>query len=178
MALRILPDREYVRSILDYDPQTGIFHWRERPVSHFKNTRASIAWNGKWAGKAAGGMSQGYLLISINKIRFKAHRVAWLLTYGEPVPPVLDHIDGAPSNNRIANLRAASQSENLANARMRTDNHSGVKGVFKKTNGRYLTNIRHDGKTRNIGTFDTLEEAAKAYQEAAIRLYGEFARWG
>ena len=178
MALKMLPDREYVRECLDYDPDRGIFQWCIRPVHHFRSAREHVRWNTRYAGAFAGSArTDGYLAIYINRSRFMAHRLAWLMTYGEPVPLMIDHIDGHEWNNRIANLRLADYPGNLANQRVHRNSTTGVKGVFRiKLTGRFVAIVMENRRRHHIGTFDTIEEAATARREAAERLHGEFAR--
>lgn len=90
---------------------------------------------------------------------------------------ILDHIDGNRANNKLSNLREATQSQNCANAKLRSNNTSGFKGVYyhPKT-GKWKSQIKKDGVSRHLGLFPTPEEAHKAYVKAAKELFGEFAR--
>ena len=182
MATKTLPDATWLRECLDYNPDTGAFTWRERPQRHFARSYEYKRWNVRYAGKRAenGDRSRhDYLRISFGGKAFKAHRLAWLLIHGEPVPDLIDHIDGAPHNNGIDNLRAVSNSENKMNARRRVDNVSGVKGVLLlKIRPRYIAYITVGGRVHHLGTFMTLEDAASARREAAERLHGEFVHHG
>lgn len=171
MAIRkTLPPREVVQALLDYDPATGVFIWKLRLDSR--------RWNTRWAGKSAGSFvcNKQRLCIPIGKIRFVAARLAWLHARNELVPDEIDHIDGDPLNNRLANLRAASHSQNLANSTLRKDSSLGIKGITRHRK-KYVAQIQHNGIRVRIGNFNTIEEAAKAYRKLAIRLFGEFARW-
>lgn len=178
MATKTLPDREYVCECLDYSPDRGIFQWRIRPAHHFSSARECARWNTRYAGTFAGSArTDGYLAIYINRSRFMAHRLAWLLAYGEPVPLIIDHIDGHEWNNRIANLRLADYPGNLANQRGHRNSTTGVKGVFRiKLTGRFVARVMKNRRPHHIGTFDTMEEAAAARRKAAKRLHGAFAR--
>jgi hypothetical protein len=176
MVARILPSRDLVRQLLDYDADTGVFTWRPRPETMFTRHRQFLTWNLRFAGQAAGSDHRGYCIIGIEYTLHAAHRLAWLHFHGEPVPKIIDHIDGDPGNNRIANLRAATHTQNMANSGMRRNNRSGAKGV-RKRGERFLVQIAIDGKLRHIGSFPTLEEAAQAYRDAAARLHGDFARF-
>ena len=178
MAPKKLPPRSYVRQCLTYDPKTGELRWRKRPLSHFPDRVTAQKWNTRWAGKIAGkNHARGYWMLTIDYQGHLAHRVAWLLAYGEPVPHMLDHIDGNRQNNRIANLRAATQSENNWNSRLRKNNLVGVKGIRRvPRSGKFSAEIWHHGRSHVIGYFVTLEEAMAARREAAERLHGKFAR--
>lgn len=179
MALRTLPDREYVRECLDYDQDTGKFRWRVRPVGHFpkRPMRDCVAWNANYAGKIAGSRhSKNTIRIVIDRHIFYAHRLAWLIAHGFPVPAIIDHIDGDPANNRIGNLRAAKNGDNTANARIPKNNRLGVKGVRLHKHGTFEARVGGGGRSHYLGHFTTLEEAVKARRDAAERLHGKFAR--
>lgn len=176
MAAKRLPDREYVRECLDYDPATGEFRWRERPFAHFINSWRHNWWNAKYAGKAAGHDLHNYTRIKLDGALFLAHRLAWLLERGEPMPAEIDHINGISLDNRMNNLRAADRGQNVANTRRLVNNRSGIKGVRVIRSGRFEARIKANGTPHLLGVFDTIEEAAAARREAAIRLHGEFAR--
>ena len=88
---------------------------------------------------------------------------------------VVDHINGNGLDNRKANLRIASATENGRNRRRHSNNTSGFKGV-KKDKGRWVANIGGSKNRIRLGSFETPEEAHAAYCEAANRLHGEFAR--
>lgn len=90
----------------------------------------------------------------------------------------IDHIDGNGLNNRAANLRYATKSQNGMNRGLTSKNTTGYKGVhFYKSRGNYTANIAVNGKLKCIGYFETAEEAHKAYKKAAKKLHGEFAKW-
>jgi hypothetical protein len=108
-----------------------------------------------------------------------AHRLAWLLVHEDDPVSGIDHIDGDPLNNRIKNLRLATQSQQRFNARPRTHSRTGIKGVTLNGDRRgYDARITIEGKTQYLGYFRTIEDAAKARREAAERLHGEFVRHG
>jgi hypothetical protein len=85
---------------------------------------------------------------------------------------VIDHINGNPLDNRIENLREATQAQNLGNCKKRVDNTSGHKGVATVWNGSWRATIRG----RHLGTFATKEQAQTAYANAAEREFGAFAK--
>lgn len=103
----------------------------------------------------------------------KLHRVIMDAPRGVKV----DHINSNGLDNRRANLRLATDSENARNSRRRSDNTSGFKGVTRcKESRRWIAQISDRGGSRHIGRFDTPEAAHAAYLEAAARIYGDFAR--
>lgn len=87
----------------------------------------------------------------------------------------IDHISGDTLDNRKCNLRQASSAENSHNMSKMIHNVSGYKGVVKRVD-RYIASIRGEGRNQHIGTFTTLEDAARAYDMVAIYFFGEFAR--
>ena len=186
MAANKLPDIDFIRECLNYDPDTGIFIWRERPAHHFPKAHFGNIWNGRFAGKRAGsvthaGPRRDFWEIPFGPLGgFKAHRLAWLLVHGEPVPELIDHINADSLDNRIVNLRVADKSGNGMNQRLSTRNKSGIKGVFKHPT-RYprtpfIAFLTVKGHRHHLGYFATEEEAVAARREAAIRLHGEFHR--
>ena len=90
----------------------------------------------------------------------------------------VDHIDGDGLNNRRSNIRLASRSQNAMNRGMGIDNKAGFKGVHRTScNLRpYRATIRVQGKSNHLGYFENPEEAARAYNIAAINNFGEFAK--
>lgn len=89
----------------------------------------------------------------------------------------VDHANGNGLDNRRSNLRAASDTQNAQNRGLRSDNSSGFKGVSWHARGQYWTACIGDGvKQRYLGHFNDREEAARAYDAAAVQLFGEFAR--
>jgi hypothetical protein len=89
----------------------------------------------------------------------------------------IDHIDGNGLNNQLSNLRVVSRSENNVNSDKPQNNTSGFKGVYPhSTADKWCAQIGVNGKRNYLGYFDTPIEAAKAYNDAALEHFGEFAR--
>ena len=163
---------EQLRAALDYDPLTGVFKWKHRP-------ECPPFWNGRWAGRDAGVTDNGYRVVTVNRNRYPASRLAWLFVYGEWPENLIDHANGDTGDNRIANLRDATTSQNGGNMRMPQRNKSGFKGVsWVEKRKKWAAQIGVRGKYYNLGSYDTAKEAHEAYCRAAARLHGEFARFG
>lgn len=151
--------------VLEYCPETGLFTYR----------RAS----GRQAAGAIAGTenSAGYTIISVDGQKLLAHRIAWAWVHGSYPVGVLDHINGIPTDNRISNLRDATPSQNVANSATR--NRTGARGVSyypARPNLPWKAFISRKGKTINLGSFRTKQEASNAYDAAATELFGDFAR--
>lgn len=112
---------------------------------------------------------KGYAMLWAAGRNIMVHR----LLLGEPAGAI-DHVNGDKLDNRRANLRLATPAQNSFNVRARK-NASGFKGVTKNTQG-WIARIQYDGRQRNLGTYATPEDAAKAYDRAAAVLFGEFAK--
>ena len=165
-----LPSIEDIKATLSYDPETGIF------------TRLAKACGpsckvGDVAGRV---IDSGYRVISIKNKRYRAHRLAWLVFYGEEPDGFVDHINQNKDDNRICNLRLATKSENMRNRPAQKNNKLGVKGVhWDKRGKRFVAQIRTScGKSRFLGGFHTIEEASRAYQNAAKIHHGKFVDGG
>ncbi len=183
MAEREALTAAYVRSILHYDPETGEFRWKERTPDMFASGTRPAQWRCRnWNSKNAGAGANcidpnGYGRIRICGRDYRAHRLAWLWMTGGWPENDIDHVNLIKSDNRFANLREATKSQNLANIRMFKTNTSGYKGVswFSQT-GKWVAHIRLAGKSKNLGYFNTIEDAAGAYSRAAKEHFGAFAR--
>jgi hypothetical protein len=124
----------------------------------------------------AGSLSiDGYRKIVIKGRQYRAHQLAWLYMTGKWCSLYVDHRDGNPSNNRWANLRRATASQNNANRRLQRNNACGLKGVSRNRLG-WRATINKNRRRRNLGTFPTPQEAHAAYSAEAHKLHGEFAR--
>lgn len=156
------PTYERVRELLAYDPETGVF-------TRLKRVAACPA------GPVVGGMtSHGYINITIDRKRNYAHRLAFLLMTGKWSEYEIDHINGNRADNRWANLREATHSQNLANRGPTKKNKSGYKGVVAHHRGGWVAAIQWQGKPYRAGPFRSKEQAAEAYRAMALRLHGDF----
>jgi hypothetical protein len=156
--------QEYLKQILHYNAETGVFSWNKQLTNNIKK------------GQIAGSLRKdGRIQIRTEGKIHLAHRLAWLYVYGEFPAHVIDHIDGDPSNNRLSNLRECSQSENLKNTRIHSDNTSGYKGVtWAAHTQKWKAYCSKNGKRTNLGYFQTAKEASDAYNRFAALSHGEF----
>lgn len=147
------------RSLLDYDPETGLLRWK-RPRGASRS------------GWIAGTTDRkGYKMIGLCRKRYLVHRVAWLLMTGDWPPDQVDHINGCHDDNRWSNLRSATNGQNQENAALRCTNKSGFRGVdWYKRDNRWRAQITHNGIRKTLGYFDAPEDAHAAYLEARARL--------
>lgn len=174
MAVANLPSPDVLRQLLHYEPATGAFVWRHRSISLFPDERAWKIWNTRFAGTRAfaSTTTNGYWRGCIFGVRYLGHRVAWAWSYGAWPEQEVDHINGDPLDNRLANLRAVSASTNCRNLPMRKSNTSGHIGVSRRPRGKpWIARIHVGDQHIHLGAFDTVEEAATARKAADAR-YG------
>ena len=155
-----------VAASLSYDSPTGVF------------TRL----RGRDRGKRAGSPNQkGKVRIAVNGKRFLASRLAWLLFYGEWPTVTVDHINRIPDDDRICNLRLATNSEQQYNRDMQSNNTSGYKGVsYNKRRAAaglppWEAYVTAERERIHLGYFASAEEASLARDLEAQALHGEFA---
>ena len=185
MASRALPSPEVLRQLLRYEPDTGKLFWLERPPSAFVGSAKATAemqarrWNTRNSGKEAFTFvnAQGYMRGGIFGVLHLAHRVIWAIEHGSWPPNQIDHINGDGLDNRLANLRAATSSENCMNRKPPSTNTSGVKGVsWHRAHGVWHARIKVSGKNKHIGYFADLHLAAEAYAAASNEIHGQYGR--
>lgn len=156
--------QEYLKSILHYDPETGIFTW--------VTSRSKVQ-----AGEIAGSLNdKGYIKIKIDWKKYSAHRLAVLYMTGVWPIEQVDHEDLDKSNNKWSNLREATNAKNKLNITERIDNKLGIKGVYNYR-GRFRAQIQINGEKIFLGSYSTKEEAKLAHDKAAVKYAKEFARW-
>jgi hypothetical protein len=176
MSNKDRPSIEFVRQALRYED--GKLFWKHRPIEHFKNDRYYRAWNARLAGTEAGSVSHDRVFIAVGGQRISRHILIWAILKGE-WPGQVDHRNRDGSDDRIEGLRPATQSQNLANATIRSDNTSGYKGVsWDKARNKWMACIHINGRFKNLGRFDDPAEAHAAYMRTAREHFGEFATDG
>lgn len=118
---------------------------------------------------------RGYRRVSVDGVRRLAHRVVWAIHYGDWPELLIDHVNGNRSDNRIVNLRLATNSQNLCNRGLQKNSTTGFRGVsFEKRKRLFEAHIKINGKKKFLGYFRTAEEASVVYERAAQRLHGAF----
>lgn len=155
------PCAERVRELLEYSPETGEF-------------RHKASRGGVLSGSVAGCLyANGYRKITIDGRGYLAHRVAWLYVHGEWPATGIDHANGDKDDNRLCNLRMASQSQNMQNILEAPHlSRSGLFGAaWDKARNKWQASIRVDGKRRYLGRFETAEDASAAYLSAKEKLH-------
>lgn len=130
-------------------------------------------------GKEAGWFdrSSGYRRVKYRGKDYLVHRIVFYLTHNY-LPDIVDHIDQNKLNNHPDNLRdALYRGNNAVNSKLRADNSSGYRGVtWHKATNKWMSSIFFKGKRIHLGVFEDIIQAAKAYDEKAKELFGEFAR--
>lgn len=156
-----------IRDLINYDPMNGVL-------------TAKVNFSGRQAGSVIGSQTwQGYYAFSLFGKKCFAHRLAWLLHYGEWPSMSIDHINGIKTDNRIENLRLCSLSQNQFNKPTPKNNQTGVKGVhFSKRDKKYVAGVQVNGKFRSAGRYNDLESAKQAVMKLREELAGEFANHG
>lgn len=161
----------YLKSVLHYDPFTGIFTW-------IKSNRDG--WTGKQAGTIYRNPSSKviYRYILICKKKYLAHRLAWLYIY-DSIPEFLDHKDENGLNNALSNLRSATIFQNACNTKLTKSNTSGVKGVqWYKREQRWVATVKYLGRQHYGGYFVDIVSATKAVRVLREKLHGAFVNHG
>ncbi len=180
MAIADYPSVDYLRQCLR--EEDGRLFWLHRPRDHFSSQRTWNAWNAKHAGKEAGTIQcQGrdrrcmvQFKHGSRKVKLRRHTIVWAFHKGEWCLG-LDHANRDSLDDHLDNVRVASHNQNMANARLRSDNKSGYKGVHWNTQAnKWCAKINVYKKQVHLGFFDDRELAHAAYSEATKKYYGEF----
>lgn len=156
-------DHDRLTSLLYYNPETGIFTWKD----------ASGKGRNRCSKQAGTPDHYGYLVFSVDGKQYKAHRLAWLYIHREWPKGQIDHKNRNKQDNRIANLRDATICQNRQN-RKRKRNKVGLTGVYQRPNGKYFSIIQANGKRYELGSFDDKLLAHNAYMDAKKRFHGAF----
>lgn len=163
---RLTPQRAH--ELLTYCRESGVLKWRYRISSKVKPDLIA-----GWLDE------EGYRVVRVDGVNLRAHRVIWLMVHGIWPVSMLDHVNGDRADNRLSNLREATNSQNQMNKK-NNGGEAGFKGVCvvrKKSGLRYRPQIYVDGKLKTFGLFKTPAEAHEVYKREALARFGEFARF-
>ena len=164
---------EQIQAAFYYDSLNGIiYHATEKYAQH-----KLVATPGQIAGSWRRDDTRIYLYCRLNGASIPGHVVAWVCYYGKWPDGVIDHINGNCQDNRIVNLRDCKQAFNMRNRRLNKNSNSGFKGVtwFPQLS-KWRARIAVNGKKYCLGFYLDAKEAAKAYDNGAIRLHGQYAK--
>lgn len=161
--------QEHIKAVaarINYDPTTGVMTWKRRENSKATRDR-----------RCGSVDSDGYVVIYLRRdgrrVKVVAHRVAWFIAHDRMPEHEIDHKNGIRADNRIENLRDVPRSINTKNSALRSDNKSGVSGVFWDTRCRaWRAQVRVAGKRHGLGRFTDLEAAKAAL--SSFRAYHGF----
>jgi hypothetical protein len=155
---------ERLKSLIHYNPDSGEFTW-------LKDSK-----NQKDYGDRAGYVSvDGYVVITIEQVQHRAHRLAWFYMTGER-PESVDHANRIKSDNRFCNLRASTLQQNNCNKGLTVRNTSGVLGVsWCKKRCRWKVQVKSFGHDFYFGMFDDIELAGLVAEEARAKIHGDYA---
>tara|TARA_R110000868_G_scaffold199448_1_gene446084 strand:+ start:103 stop:609 length:507 start_codon:yes stop_codon:yes gene_type:complete len=144
---------EKLRSLLDYEPTTGVFTWRSKVAKKIV------------VGSVAGNLHPlGYRRIRIDGRQYFEHRLAWLYVTGSWPKLKIDHINRVKTDNRFENLRDVSVSINNQNTDKQKRNTSGVKGVtWNASSAKWQAQIRANAKHHYLGVYKNIQDAENAY---------------
>lgn len=148
-----------LRELLHYDPHTGLF---TRIVPRGRHR----------SGVAAGYLSpSGYVIIGVDGVLYRAHRLAWLYMFGKWPVHEIDHLNQIKTDNRIENLRDVERAHNEANKSAASSvSISGVRGVSPRPDGAFVARIARRRKLIHLGAFHNISDAEAAYLKAKAEL--------
>ena len=168
------PDADLLRSLFSYDADTGILRWLIDPSCGSRNIGDEAGYVSRMSDCTSG---KPYYCVTVKSDRYMAHQAIWCIVTGVWPELEIDHIDGNGLNNRWLNLREATHAQNMSNRKMQRNNTSGYRGVHcGASNRKWMAKIKINSKMVHLGGFDSADEAAHAYNKAAIEHHGEFAR--
>ena len=153
---------ERLYELFNYNTETGVL------------TRLVRTSNRNRAGDIAGWLdAQGYRRVKFDGKTYQVHRLVWFYVHGTWPTDQLDHINGVKGDNRITNLREATNSQNQQNQRKpHSRNKNGYLGVtYRKRLDKWQARIKINGTQRHLGLFSTPEYANEAYLQAKRELH-------
>lgn len=157
-----LPSIERLNELFLYMPETG-------NILNLTSKKGA-AGVGELAGSVCS--NSGYRVICVGGCGFRSHRIAWKMYYGQDPEDQIDHINQIRDDNRIVNLRAATNRVNSKNIKLPANNTSGFIGVGRASTGNnWYARICVNGKMLALGCHKDISDAIAARKEANIK-YG------
>lgn len=157
--------QERLKELVLYDPESGSFTCLIRRGGTNKK------------GREIGSKDHGYIRITIDGKRYYAHRLAWLYITGEWPLIEIDHANCVRDDNRWCNLREANKTQNGGNVRKKSNNTSGIKGIYwNKYREKWTAEIMIEQKKIHLGHFTEFNDAVIARHLADARYFGEYMR--
>lgn len=150
---------EHLKSVLNYNSDTGLFTWLRSVSSNVKS------------GDIAGCLNNcGYSQIYVKNKPYLAHRLAWFYFYGKWPNDQIDHINGKRTDNRIVNLRDVTNRCNSENRKNKNKSKGDLPiGVYyRKDTKKYSSQITINGVRKTVGSFNTPELAHEAYMKCKL----------
>lgn len=174
--------QDYIKGLIEYNPDSGKAKWKERVLGKDLSgaeRRGITAFNSARSGNDIVTVdSRGYIVTSILGLKIALHRLIFIYMEGKE-PVCCDHINGVRTDNKWSNLRAVTLYENKQNVKRDQGvvKYTGVTKI-RRVDGsyNYRAKIRVDGKSKQLGMFDTPEQAAIAYNEAIDKYRNGFGR--
>jgi hypothetical protein len=164
MKYRPLPSLERLNELFVYEPITGVL------MRRMDGGRLTPCNTPDLYKKRDGSMQTFYARVKVDGRLCMTHRIVYKMHHGvDPSGFDIDHIDGCGLNNRIANLRLATRSQNTAN----TDSKN---YTLDKRSGRFYVQVKLDGNNQYGGSFEFEEDALAAGKVMKKEIYGEYAR--
>jgi hypothetical protein len=152
MTTQIL-NQAKLKELLDYSPDTGGFTWR---VNRARTAKANAPAGTK--------NNVGYIRIIVCGKQYSAHRLAWLYVHGEWPVGEIDHINRDKADNRLANLRQVTRSENCQNK-----DPAKLPGItWHKATSKWQARIKINQKLIHLGVFADIVDAKNARKQAEL----------
>lgn len=157
------PAQARVRELFDYDPGTGHLTWKVKKGRVRPGDRAGHDHKARY-----------YRVVEFDARKYKEHRVIWLWWHGQWPENHIDHVNRVKTDNRVANLREATQAQNMQNIGISSRNKSGILGVCytpENTVNKWRAYIVVGKKTKMLGSYPTKEKAAEARRIAEAQYH-------